>query len=202
MAWHLEGTYAENCNCDVVCPCIVSGLTAPATQERCHTVLAFHVERGEIDGVDVAGKHVIVVIDAPRVMGEGNWRVGMVMDAAASPEQSEKLGAVFGGQLGGPMAGLGPLIGEVVGIETAPIEFVDDGMRHRARAGDLVAIEIEDIVVPNNPSGEPLRISGLSHPVNSTLTIAKAIETRIEAFGLSYTNVGTNGHSAPFSWSS
>ena len=22
MSWSLEGTYAENCNCDVMCPCL------------------------------------------------------------------------------------------------------------------------------------------------------------------------------------
>jgi len=47
MAWHLDGTYFENCSCDMVCPCTTSGLSMPADQERCRVVLAFHVERGE-----------------------------------------------------------------------------------------------------------------------------------------------------------
>lgn len=202
MAWHLEGTYFENCSCDMVCPCTTSGLTMRADQDRCQVVLAFHVGRGEVDGVDVSGKTVVVVADTPPVMAEGNWRVGLVMDAAASPEQAEKLAAVFGGQAGGPMAMLRPLISEVLGMESAPIDYVDDGRRHSLKVGALMDIEIEDFVAPGNPSGEVERLTGMFHPASSTLTIAKANHSRVDAFGLSFSNDGKNGHSAPFSWAS
>src|SRR3712207_8856693 len=42
---------------------------------------------------------------------------------------AEKLGAVFGGQLGGPMEGLVPLIGENLGLQRAPIEVREEGLR-------------------------------------------------------------------------
>jgi len=202
MAWRLEGTYFENCNCDMVCPCTTSGLTMPADQERCLVVLAFHVGQGEVDGVDVSGRTVVMLVDSPQVMVDGNWRVGVVMDAAASPEQAEKLGAVFGGQAGGPMAMLSPLIGEMLGIESAPIDYIDDGRRHSIKVGELMDIEIEDFVPPGNPTGEVEHLTGMFHPANSTLTIAKANRSRVDAFGLSFANDGKNGHSAPFSWSS
>ena len=200
MAWNLSGTYFENCSCDMVCPCTTSGLSMPADQERCRVVLAFHVEHGEVEGVDVSGKTVVVLADTPPVMGEGNWRVGVVMDAAASAEQAEKLGAVFGGQLGGPMAMLSPLIGEMLGMESAPIDYVDDGRRHSVKVGQMMDIEIEDFVAPGNPGGEVERLTGMFHPANSTLTIAKATRSRVDAFGLSFSHQGKNGHSAPFSW--
>src|SRR2546427_690676 len=135
MAWRLEGTYFENCSCDMVCPCTTSGLTLPADQDRCQVVLAFHVDSGDVDGLDVSDKTVVVVADTPPVMAEGNWRVGVVMDAAASPEQAAGLGAIFGGAAGGPMAGLAPLISEMLGMESAPIEYVDDGRRRLGRGG-------------------------------------------------------------------
>lgn len=200
MAWHLAGTYFENCNCDMVCPCTTSGLSMPADQERCRVVLTFHVEQGDVEGVDVSGKTVVVLADTPAVMADGNWRVGVVMDSSASPEQAEKLGAVFGGQLGGPMGLLSPLIGEMLGIEAAPIEYLDDGRRHSVRVGDLMDIEIEDFVAPGNPDGEIERLTGMFHPANSTLTIARATRSRVDAFGLSFSHEGKNGHSAPFSW--
>lgn len=200
MAWRLEGTYFENCNCDMVCPCTTSGLSMPADQERCQVVLAFHIERGEVEGVDVGGKTVIVLADAPALMSEGNWGVGVVMDAAASPPQAEKLGAVFGGQLGGPMALLSPLVGESLGMETVPIDYADDGRRHSVKVGDLMDIEIEDFVAPGNPGGEVERLTGMFHPANCTLTIAKATRSHVEAFGLSFSHEGKNGHSAAFSW--
>ena len=64
----------------------------------------------------------------------------------ASEEQADKLVKVFTGQLGGPMAGLAPLIGEVLGIERATIEIDHDGVRHSVRVGDAIDFEIEDIV--------------------------------------------------------
>lgn len=202
MAWTLEGTYFENCSCDMVCPCTTSGLTRPADQERCRVVLAFHVDRGEVDGLDVGDRTVVVVADTPQVMAEGNWRLGVVMDAKASAEQASALGAVFGGQAGGPMAGLAPLVGEMMGMETAPIEYVDDGRRHSLTVGDLIEIEIEDFVAPQLlPDGDVEMLTGMFHPANSTLTVASATRSRVSVFGLDFANEGKNGHSAPFSWS-
>ncbi len=202
MAWQLEGTYFENCSCDMVCPCTTSGLTMPADQDRCRVVLVFHVNRGAVDGVEVSDKSVVIVADTPAVMSEGNWRVGVVMDKAASPEQAEKLGAVFGGQVGGPMAMLSPLITEHLGMESATIDYVDRGRVHSVKVGALIDIEIEDFVAPMNPSGEVERLTGMFHPASSTLTIAKANRSRVDVFGMSFANEGKNGHWAPFSWAS
>jgi hypothetical protein len=58
-------------------------------------VLVFNVKSGEVDGTDVSGLKVAAVADTPKVMSEGNWRLGVVIDAAASDEQAEKLGGVF-----------------------------------------------------------------------------------------------------------
>jgi hypothetical protein len=203
MAWRIEGTYFENCPCDMVCPCTTSGLTHPADAERCRVVFAFHVDRGEIEGVDVSDRSVVLVVDAPRLMTDGQWRAGVVMDAAASPEQAAGLGAVFGGQAGGPMAALAPLIGEMLGVESAPIEYVDDGLRHSVRAGDLVDIEVEDYIPPQlRPNGAVEKLVNVFSPVNSTLTVASATRSRVSAFGMDFSHDGKNGHSAPFSWSS
>lgn len=200
MAWRLDGTYLENCNCDSVCPCITSSLTMPADVERCGVVLAFHVASGEVEGLDVSGLNVAILADTPPVMAEGNWRVGMFMDAAASSEQAEALGAVFSGQKGGPMAGIHPLVGEMLGMEVAPIDFVDDGRRHSVKIGELVEIEVEDIVPPQTPDAEPVKLTGLFNPVNSTLAIARATTSQVNAFGFEFSNVGKHGNSAPFSW--
>lgn len=200
MAWRLEGTYFENCSCDMVCPCTTSGLTMPADQERCRVVLVFHIDSGQIEGVDVSDLTVAVLADTPRVMADGNWRVGMFMDEAASQEQADKLGAVFSGQLGGPMGLLAPLIGEMLGVEVAAIEYADDGRRHRVKIGDFAEIEVEDFVPPQTPEGEVSRLTGMFHPANSTLTIARATTSRVNAFGLEFSNIEKNGHSAPFTW--
>jgi hypothetical protein len=200
MAWSLTGTYFENCSCDMVCPCTTSGLTKAADYERCRVVLVFHVDRGEVDGVDVSGLTVGLLADTPPLMSDGNWRVGLFLDEAASPEQAERLGAVFSGELGGPPAILSPLIVEMLGVVTAPIEYADDGRLHRVRIGSYVDIEIEDFVPPGSPTGEVSKLTGVFHPANSTLTMATATRSQVAAFGMSFDNEGQNGHSAPFSW--
>jgi hypothetical protein len=185
MSWKLEGSYFETCSCDLVCPCTAS-LALGATYDRCKVTLVFHVENGEVEGTDVSGLTVAAVADTPKVMSEGNWRLGVFIDAAASDEQAEKLGGVFSGALGGPMAALGPLIGENLGVERAPIEVQQDGLKHAVRIGDAIDFEIEDVVPFGVESGEPARLTGIFHPVSSELTIARATRSRIEAFGIEY----------------
>src|SRR6202142_252191 len=135
MSWKLQGSYFETCSCDVVCPCTAS-LALGATLDRCRVTLVFNVKDGEVQGTDVSGLTVAAVADTPKVMSEGDWRIGVFIDAAASDEQAEKLGAVFSGALGGPMEALGPLVGENLGVQRAPIEVREDGLRHSIRIGE------------------------------------------------------------------
>jgi hypothetical protein len=72
------------------------------------------------------------------------------------------------------MAAVVPLIGEMLRIETAPIRYQDEGRRHRVKIGSAVDIEIEDFVPPQSTTGEVSKLTGMFHPANSTLTIAKA----------------------------
>jgi hypothetical protein len=199
MSWKVEGTYFENCNCDFACPCTVTTFTAPGTEERCTVVLAYHVERGNIDGVDVGGHSVAVIADAPPQMTDGNWRVGLIIDDKASKEQADKLAGVFSGQMGGPMATLAPLIGEVLGIEQKPIEFNESGHKHHLRIGGDVDIEVEDFV-PQGMS-EATKLVGVGHPSNTTVTVARPTSSRIKAFGMEFHNGGKSAFSAPFRWS-
>jgi hypothetical protein len=198
MAWNLDGTYFETCSCDVVCPCTAS-LALGATHDRCRVTLVFHVTDGDVEGTDVSGLTVAAVADTPKVMSEGNWRLGVIIDEAASDEQAEKLGAVFGGQLGGPMEALGPLVGENLGVERAPIEVREDGLRHSAKIGDAIDFEIEDVVPFGVESGEPARLVGIFHPAGSELTVSRATRSSINAFGIEYEGKAGFSNSS-FSW--
>jgi hypothetical protein len=94
-----------------------------------------------------------------------------------------------------PLAGL---VEENLGVEVTPSEYADDGRRHRVKIEDFIEIEIEDFVPPQTPEGEVTKLTGAFHPANSTLTVARATESQVRAFGLVFANVGKNGHSAPF----
>ena len=198
MAYALRGTYVESCSCEIACPCGASNLALPASYDRCRFLAAFHVDEGDVDGVDVAGTTSAMLADTPAQMTDGGWRAGLFLDAAASEEQRAKLAQVFSGEMGGPAAMFGPLIGEMLGIEVVDIDYRDDGRRHSVRLGDQVDIEVEDFAGVED--GSVMELHHIGHPASSTLTLSQGLRARIDAFGLSIDNTGKNGHSAPFAW--
>jgi hypothetical protein len=198
MSWNLSGSYFETCSCDVICPCTAS-LSLGATYDHCRVVLVFAIKSGEVEGTDVGGVTVAAVAEKPKVMSDGNWRLGVVIDADASEEQAEKLGGVFSGALGGPMEALGPLVGENLGVERQQIEVREDGLTHSVRIGDEVDFEIEDVVPFGVESGAPAKITGIFHPIGSELTVSRATRSSINAFGIQYE--GKSGFSSSeFAW--
>jgi hypothetical protein len=198
MSWNLKGSYFEMCSCDLMCPCNMS-FDHGATYDYCRVTLVFNIAEGEIEGTTVSGLKVAAVVDSPKVMTDGGWRLGMFVDERASDEQFEMLTAVLGGQMGGPMAGLAPLVGELLGVERAPIEIVEDGLRHSVRIGEMIDFEIEDIVPFGIQTGQPVRLVGVFHPVSSEFNAAEAKRSRIDAFGIRYE--GKTGIStSEFSW--
>ena len=197
MPWSINGSYFETCSCELMCPCNLS-FDHGATYDFCRVTLVFHVKQGDVEGTDVGGVKLVVIADTPKVMTDGNWRLGMFVDESASDEQVAKITAVFGGQLGGPMAALAPLIGEMLGVERAPIEIVEDGLNHSVRIGDQIDFEVKDIVPFGIETGEPAKLTGIFNPVSSELTAAEAQRSSINAFGISYE--GKSGLSSEFTW--
>ena len=175
-------------------------LDSGADYDRCKLLFAFRIDSGEVDGVDVSGLCAAIVGDTPQLMTDGNWKVGLVLDAAANDEQAEKLGAVFSGQLGGPPGALGPMLGELLGIERASFDWSEDGLDHRVRIGDAVDMRADDLVPLGVETGEPAKVTGVGHPVNSTLTIARSKGSTGSIFGVGFDNDGKSAFSAPFSW--
>ena len=199
MAWRLEGTYFENCSCDTICPCTWSGLTARATKDRCYAMLAFHVDRGDVEGIDVSGLTFALVIDSPPVMADGGWKLGVVLDAGAKEQQAGALGRVLGGELGGPPAMLGPLLGEMAGIESAPAQWRQSDGTFALRFGELIDVEVKTYTSGGLP--EPVRLANVFHPANTTLTLSPATKSKVDVFGIRFDGTGTSGFNAPFSWS-
>ena len=122
--YQLEGSLLEVCSCDVLCPCWIG---EDPDQGTCDAVVAYHLDKGTIDGVDVSGLTMVSVAHIPGNVLEGNWRQLVYVDDRASEEQAEAILGAFSGKLGGPLADLAELIGEQIGVERAPIkhEIVD-----------------------------------------------------------------------------
>jgi hypothetical protein len=128
--WQLSGDYFENCNCDVVCPCLVSRsppLTAKPSQGECDVAIAFHIDRGSYGQVSLNGLNVVVAVHTPGPMADGNWSLGAYIDERATDDQTAALGAIFGGGEGGPMAAFAPLVATDLGMKRVPIRYAVSG---------------------------------------------------------------------------
>lgn len=52
MGWSMSGRYVEACNCDYLCPCGPTGLTA-ATHDQCIFAMGLDVEKGDFNGTSL-----------------------------------------------------------------------------------------------------------------------------------------------------
>ena len=197
MAWHLSGMYYENCSCTATCPCTWSNMQFPATNERCNATLAFTIDDGDIDGVDVSGHTFVLMVDSPPLMSDGGWNVGVIVDDGASAEQVEAIGAVVSGSLGGPPAALGPLLGNFLGIEQMAVSITTDNGEHTVTFGDSSYTGRPHV----HDSGEVVSLTGVdTHPAGPVLAMAPVSTSSISAMGISFGGEGLSGFANPFNW--
>ncbi len=199
--WQISGEYMETCNCTMLCPCITSNLAATPTEGDCKAAVTMRIDKGEKDGVKLDGVSFIVMMHAPGAMGDGNMTVGLVIDDKASDAQVAAITAIASGAVGGPMGALAPLVGSFAGVERRPISFEMNGLKRVVRAGDLIDQACEGLPSATAP-GEAIGIDNVAHPVNSRLSLAKAVRSVFNVFGIRWNDsTGTrNGHFAPFAW--
>ena len=191
MVYQLEGSILEVCNCNILCPCWVGEDPDNGT---CDSVLAYHFDRGTIEGVDVSGLTLGLVAHIPGNVLKGNFRVVVVLDEAATPQQEEAILRAYTGKLGGPLADLSQLIGEVVAVEQASITFQVQEGKGTLKIGQSVQAEMEPY---RGPTGQ---VTTLNESVFSTIPgspayIAKASRWRAKHAALGF-DIDLNGHNA------
>ena len=140
MAYHLEGRLLEVCDCRVLCPCWIGEDPDNGT---CDSVLAYHFDKGAVEGVDVAGRTLAVVAHIPGNVLNGNFRVALYLDGDTTDAQQEAILNVFSGKLGGPIADFAKLIGETVSVERTAIRFDVNEGRGTLIVGDVSHAELE-----------------------------------------------------------
>ena len=141
MAYSLEGTLLEVCTCNILCPCWVG--EDPDGDGTCDSVMAWHVDQGTVNGTGVSGRTVAVVTHIPGNVLKGNWKVALFVDDKASDQQHQALVDVWSGKLGGPVADLAGLIGEVVAVERAAITYELKEGKGNLKIGDVADTEME-----------------------------------------------------------
>jgi hypothetical protein len=202
-AWHLSGDYFENCNCSVVCPCLVSTkpqLTSKPTEGVCDVAIVFHIDSGNYGDVRLDGLNVALAVHTPGPMADGNWTAAAYIDERANDQQTEALGAIFSGAAGGPMAAFAPFIATNLGAKKVPIKYNVDGKERSAEIPDIMKLSVEPLPTMRE-DGELWAATG--HPVNPD-KLAFAVGMQGSTFtdhGMRWDNSGRNGHYASINWS-
>lgn len=137
--YFLEGRLLEVCDCGVLCPCWIGEDPDNGT---CDSALAYHFDRGVIEGVDVSGLTFAVAGHIPGNILQGGFQVVFFIDEQATPEQQDAILKVWSGQLGGLIADYVRLIGEVVAIRRAPITFTIEKGKGTLKIGQSVEVNM------------------------------------------------------------
>ena len=196
--WRVRGSYFEACNCDAACPCVFLG--AP-TQGDCTVLVAWHIDSGASGDTKLDGLNVALAVHSPGHMLKGKWQVALYLDERANAAQAEVLGKIFSGQAGGHLANLAPLIAQVLGVKSVPIEFRAEDKRRSLRIGHLANVEIEALA---GGDGGPPTIQ--NHPLciapGFPAVVSRSKRASFHDLGLQLEVTEKNGFYSPFAYKS
>jgi hypothetical protein len=198
VVYDLKGTLLEACSCGILCPCWVGEDPDNGT---CDSFMAYHFDEGTIRGVDVSGLSIVNVVHIPgNVLTPASWRIVMFVDERASDEQMDALLAAYGGKLGGPLADLAGLVGEIIDVKRAPIVHeIRDG-EGSLRVGDsLVTAKMAPYAGPDGTT-TTLHNSLFSTVPGTPAYVGKASknEVNLPEYGMTWNFEGTNAIQADY----
>lgn len=149
MKYGLEGSLLEVCPCNVLCPCWVG--EDPDGDGTCDAIVAYHIDRGVVDDTDVSGLNFAFLNHFEGNILNGNWKVLFAVDDKATQQQQDALVSAWTGKLGGPLADLAGLMGEIVGVERAPFAFEVSEGKGSVKIGAIAEAEMEPF---RGPTGQ------------------------------------------------
>ena len=196
--WHLKGDYFENCNCEVLCPCIVQGAAAVPTEGHCDVGFAFHIEEGDLNGIALNSLNFVVIVYTPGIMSEGNWSTAVYIDQRADQQQREALSRILSGEVKGPAERWMSFTSDFLGIKYSPITYKAEGHTRSVSIPQIIDFNVEGIVAGRQT--DPMRLVNTGHPVNSSLALARGTGSTYTDHGMSWVNTRKNGHYSTFEW--
>jgi hypothetical protein len=208
--WKVSGDWFDVCKCNIPCPCEFA--QAP-TYGDCDGVMAYHIRNGHYGETPLDGLNVLVLDSFKGNIwaGDGKTKLNMAIffDKKANGQQKEALNMIFSGKAGGFMAEIANLIGEVRGIEYAPIKFeiADDLSYWSAEIPEKVLAKAEALTGPTTPPGK--RVQTINPPgsevgpgaAGAVATWGKAVADEVDAMGFKWEWNGRSSKHIPFEWS-
>ena len=192
MGYQLEGQLLEVCDCEVLCPCWIGEDPDGGT---CDAIIAYHIERGSVNGTDVSGLTFAFLNHFEGNILAGNWKVLLAVDERATEEQQAGLVDAWTGKLGGPLADIGGLMGEIVGVERAPMRFEVTEGKGSLLIGGIAEAEMEPF------KGATGRVTTLNESIFTTIAgapawVSKASTYKRHTASLGLKDVDISGHNA------
>ncbi len=161
--WKASGDWFDVCKCNIPCPC---EFAQTPTFGDCDGVLAYHIKNGHYGETTLDGLNVLALADFKGNIWAGNTKanIAVFFDERANQEQRKALNMIFTGKAGGFMAEFVKLIGEVRGLEFAPIkiEVADDLAYWSAEIPGKVIAKAEALTGPMTPPGK--RVQTINPP--------------------------------------
>lgn len=195
-AYSLSGQILEACSCSTPCPCWIG---EDPDGGACDSFVAYHIEQGEIAGIDVSGLTLVKIVYIPGNVFAGNWRAVVYVDGKGTEEQQQALIRVFNGELGGALADLAKLISETLDVRVAPIEYSIKEAQGTISIGDVLSAEMAPY---RGPEGKPTKLvdSIFSTIPGSPAYVAKASHHKVHLpeFNLTWEYNGRNAIQGEF----
>jgi hypothetical protein len=197
-SWRIKGELILNCSCTVFCPCVVSLGKHPPTEGHCQGWLGIRIDEGSANGETLSGLNVALLLDIPGDMGRGNWTVAAYIDERASEPAFASLVEILSGKARGTTGLFALLFGSFLGAERAPVLFETSGRRRRLTVPKKIIGELEPI--EGKRPGEDVIVSNTGYWMGSEVTVAKAIQGRVRAFGRVWDFDGRSGEICQIDW--
>lgn len=197
MAWTLKGTWYESCSCKMVCRCNFG--PAEPDQGWCSGILAFTVESGESNGVDLGGTKVVLHAELPGDFLGGMDKAVLYLDEAGSQEQRDELEAIFQGKRGGVWAGVAGMIAEFLPSKTVALE-VSGGDEPKVKVGEVIDIALARMRTEDGKQAVVVNAPIASGFAVDTLELATATGAASDPDLRSWDTLGY-GAAVPFNWS-
>lgn len=197
VPWAIKGELILNCNCTVFCPCVISLGEHPPTEGYCMGWAGIRIDSGHYGNEDLSGLNVGLLLEIPGRMGRGNWKAAAFIDERASHVAYDGLINIFTGKARGTTGLFKVLVSEFLGAERAKISFETEGKTRRLMVGKKISGSITP--VPGK-TGDDIVVSNTGYWMGPDITVAKADQGRVRAFGRVWDFDGLSAEICQIDW--